>query len=128
MRASAGGLSATLDVSSHVHYVRLDARRAYVVSRSESIREVKDAGKAAERQLPEGQDSGYLWRAATFTRLSAVGDGVVMEMETLGLSRPYPRGLGWIIEPIARRIGRNSVDESLQQFRRELLMRGKLTR
>ena len=128
MRASAGGLSATLDVLSHVRYVRLDARRAYVVSRSESIREVKDAGKAAERQLPEGQDSGYLWRAATFTRLSAVSDGVVMEMETLGLSRPYPRGLGWIIEPIARRIGRNSVDESLQQFRRELLMRGKLTR
>jgi hypothetical protein len=126
MRASGGGLTATLDVLSRAHYVRLDARRAYVVSRSESIREVKDAGQPTERQLPEGQDSGYLWRAATFTRVSAVGDGVVMEMETLGLSRPFPRGLGWIIEPIARRFGRRSVDESLEEFRRALPVRGKL--
>lgn len=126
MRGSGGGLSATLDVLSHAHYVRLDARRAYVLSRSESIREVKDAGKATERRLPEGQDSGYLWRAATFTRVSAVDGGVVMEMETLGLSRGFPRGLGWIIEPIARGIGRGSVDDSLQEFRRALLARGKL--
>ena len=61
-----------------------------------------------------------------FTRVSAVSDGVVMEMETLGLSRPFPRGLGWIIEPIARRFGRRSVDESLEEFRRALLVRGKL--
>ena len=92
MRGSGGGLSATLDVSSRAQYVQLDPRRAYVVSRSESIREVADAGQPSERLLPEGQDSGYLWRAATFTRNVVVEQGVLVEMETIGLSRPFPRG------------------------------------
>jgi hypothetical protein len=46
-----------------------------------------------------------------------------MEMETIGLSRPFPPLLGWIIEPIARHIGRASVEESVQEFRRAVLMR-----
>ena len=126
MRASGGGLSATLDVWSRAQYVQLDRRRAYVVSRSESIREVTDAGQPSERLLPEGRDSGYLWRAGAFTRNVVVEQGVLLEMETIGLSRPLPRGLGWIIEPIARRIGRRSVEQSLQEFREAVLQRSKL--
>ena len=126
MRASGGGLSATFDVWSRAQYIQIDRRRAYVVSRSESIREVTDAGQPSERLLPEGQDSGYLWRAAAFTRNVVVEQGVLVEMETLGLSRPLPRGLGWIIEPIARRIGRRSVEQSLEEFRQAVLQRSKL--
>ena len=126
MRASGGGLSATLDVLSRAQYIQLDSRRAYVVSRSESIREVTDPGQPSERVLPEGQDSGYLWRAGALTRNVVVEQGVLVEMETLGLSRPLPRGLGWIIEPIARRIGRRSVEQSLQEFRQAVLQRSKL--
>jgi hypothetical protein len=44
-------------------------------------------------------------------------DGLFIEMETLGLSRSFPAMLGWIIEPIARRLGRRSVELSLQEFR-----------
>ena len=126
MRASGGGLSATLDVWSRAQYIQLDRRRAYVVSRSESIREVTNAGQPSERLLPEGQDSGYLWRAGAFTRNVVVEEGVLLEMETIGLSRPFPRGFGWIIEPIARRIGRRSVEQSLQEFRQAVLQRSKL--
>ena len=42
--------------------------------------------------------------------------GVFIVMETLGLSRPFPRLTGWFIEPIARRIGRKSVEGSLGEF------------
>ena len=116
MRSSAGGLSATLDVRTRVEYVRVDERRAHSVSFAEEIREVKDPGRPNERRLPEGHDSGYLWRAHTLTHFVAEKDGVFIAMETLGLSRQFPPLTGWIIEPIARRLGRKSVEGSLDEF------------
>jgi len=123
MKESAGGLSATLDMTSTIQYGRPDATHAYVISAADEIREVKDAGRPTERQLPAGRDSGYLWRAGSLTRFVADDGGVYMAMETLGLSRPYPPLLGWIIEPIARRIGRRSVGASMEEFRRAVLAR-----
>ena len=123
LRESGGGMTAVLDVWSDVRYVRSDATHAYVISTASEIREVHDPGGSTERRLPAGRDSGYLWRAATFTRFVEADNGVYMEMETLGMSRQYPPMLGWIIEPIARRIGRRSVAESAEEFQRAVLMR-----
>jgi hypothetical protein len=123
MRESAAGMSATLDVTSHVAYARLDARHAYVISSADEIREVQDAGRSTERHLPAGRDSGYLWRAGALTRFVEEGNAVYMEMETIGLSRPFPTMLGWMIEPIARRIGRRSVEQSVEEFRQAVVMR-----
>ena len=94
-----------------------DSSHAFTVSESEEIREVRRAGADDEVLLPPGRDSGYLWRADVFTALMQTADGVYIEMETLGLSRPFPSMLGWIIEPIARRLGRRSVVQSLEQFK-----------
>jgi len=124
VRSSAAGLSATLDMRSAIHHTRLDPRHAFVVSRAEEIREVRDAGKPSERLLPEGEGAGYLWRACTLTRFVEDEAGVWMEMETIGLSRPFPRMLGWLIEPIARRIGRRSAEDSEDDFRKSVLARG----
>lgn len=123
MKESAGGLSATLDVRSGITYSRPEPGRAYVISRSEEIREVKDASRPSERQLPAGKDSGYLWRSATFTSFIEDRAGVWMEMETLGLSRQFPPMLGWIIEPIARRVGRRSAEASVDEFRHAVATR-----
>jgi hypothetical protein len=123
MRQSAGGMTGTLDVWSNIRYGKIDAKHAYVLSSSDTIREVKNAGRPTERQLEAGRDSGYLWRAAAFTRFVEDDGGVYMDMETIGLSREFPAMLGWIIEPIARRIGRGSVETSAQEFRRAVLAR-----
>jgi len=71
---------------------------------------------ATRRLLPAGRDSGYLWRASSFTTLAEQDAGVYVGMETLGLSRGFPPFLGWFIEPIARRLGRKSIERSLEQF------------
>jgi hypothetical protein len=117
LRESAGGLTAVLDVTTRVQYFRPEPGRACSTSTSEEIRQVENPGTPRERQLPAGRDSGYLWRAVTLSCLTQRGSGVAVEMETLGLSRGFPPLLGWIIEPIARRIGRKSVELSLQEFR-----------
>jgi len=110
------GVTAVLDVRSTVRYVFLDKGHAFTVSHSEEIREVRRAGAADEVLLPSGRDRGYLWRADVFTAFTQMPDGLYVETETLGLSRGFPPMLGWIIEPIARRLGRKSVVLSLEQF------------
>ena len=95
----------------------------FVIYCNTQIREVRDAGRPSEKLLPVGHDSGYLWRSATFTRFTDDSAGVWMEMETLGLSRQFPPVLGWVIEPIARRIGRRSAEVSVDEFRRAVAAR-----
>src|SRR5262249_5278057 len=123
MRQSAGGITGTVDMVSNIQYGRPDPTHAYVISIAETIREVKDPGQSTERYVPAGQDRGNFWRAATFTRFLEADGGVYGEVETSGVSAPFPPLLGWVIEPIARRIGRGSVENSIQEFRRAVLAR-----
>jgi hypothetical protein len=123
MRQSVGGLTSTIDVWPNVRYNRPNATHAAVVSTIETIREVQDAGRPTEHYALAGHENGYLWRAATLTRFVEADGGVYMEMETIGLSRSFPPLLGWVIEPIARRIGRGSVENSVQEFRQAVLTR-----
>ena len=110
------GLTAVLDVRSAVEYRTQRDGSITAVSKSEEVRQVENFGKRNESLLPAGKDSGYLWRAHTLTHFVAEKDGVFIVMETLGLSRQFPPLTGWIIEPIARRIGRKSVEGSLDEF------------
>jgi hypothetical protein len=116
IKEGAAGVSAVLQVRSSVKFFFPSATTAYSISTSDEIREVKDAGETSEQLLPAGQGSGYLWRAATMSRLIERDGGLAVEMETIGLSRAFPLMLAWIIEPIARRLGRKSVELSLQEF------------
>lgn len=120
---SAGGLSAVLDVRSTIHHVTPAPGRTYSIATLDEIREVKDTGTRSERLLPAGRDSGYLWRGGTFTLLVEHEGGVYVEMETIALSRAFPPMLGWIIEPIARRVGRRSVETSLREFHAAVVKR-----
>jgi hypothetical protein len=111
VRGSAGHVSVMLEVRSVARYEH-QATSAYSVGASEDIREVVAAGQPHERLLPQSRDSGYLWKANTLTRFVQRADGVDVELETIGLSRRFPPMLGWLIEPIARRLGRRSVERT----------------
>jgi hypothetical protein len=115
LRGSAGPVTVVLEIRSVVRYERGPAS-AGGGGASEHITEVADAGRPGERRLPAGRDSGYLGRANTFTRFVARDGGVDVELETIGLSRRFPPMLGWLIEPIAKRLGRRSVERTLAEF------------
>jgi hypothetical protein len=116
LKEGEAGVDAVLDVRSAVEYQSLSDGSISAVSKAEEIRQVENAGRADETLLPAGRDSGYLWRAHTFTLFTVGKDGVFVVMESLGLSRRFPRFTGWFLEPIARRIGRKSVEGSLNEF------------
>ena len=121
IRERAGVVSSVLDITSTVTYVRVDACSGYSVSRATDIREIAAAGESGEHALPAGTGHGYLWRASTFSSYRAQDGGLYVFLETLGLSRRFPAMFGWIIEPIARRLGRKSVEGSLTEFRQGLM-------
>jgi hypothetical protein len=125
LEQSAGPVTGVLDVWSVVTYRRPREDRAAAVSNSNCVRQVEGAGTADERLLPPGMGSGYLWRANTFSKYLERDGGVYVEVDNIGLSRGFPTGLGWIIEPFARRIGRGSVSDSLAQLRHAVRPEGR---
>jgi hypothetical protein len=118
-----GPVSAVLDIASTVRYVRIGEGRVYASSNADRIVEIEDAGGPGEHALPPGEGSGYLWRARVLSLFVETADGVYVRIETVGLSRRFPRFLGFIIEPIARGLGKGSVVDSLTDLRREVLAR-----
>jgi len=120
LKEGEAGITAVLDVRSRVRYEFPDASHAFVFSESDEIREVRRAGATDEILLPPGRDSGYLWRTDVFTAFIQTADGVYIEMETLGLSRPFPPMLGWIIEPIIKNLPKTSLHNTLESTRKAL--------
>lgn len=116
LREGVGRITAVLDVRSSVTYRPVNSTAVLATSQSEEIRQIENDGRPDEKILPAGRDDGYLWRAHTFTYFGEGEGGVFVVMETLGLTRRFPRGSGWLFEPIARRLGRKSVEGSLGEF------------
>ena len=113
----AGTVTGVVDVWMLTEYQHLRPGRATSVARADCVRQVEHAGEPAEHRLRPGTGNGYLWRAKAMSKYLERDGGVYMELDTIGLSRGFPMLLGWIIEPVARRLGRASTGESLSQLR-----------
>jgi hypothetical protein len=98
-----------------------------LVSRSVATRivELEDAGTSRERPKPEGEDHGYLWRLNSYWRYQSAPGGVIIELESLTLSRDIPLVLVPIASPIVNRIARESLKQTLVSLRDQLVTRGR---
>jgi hypothetical protein len=108
-------LKTTLDADYRATNVHLDNRRFYSVSRSTRVQEVENYGQPGERRFPEGEGSGYIWKLFSIGRLEERGEGVYIEMEAIALSREIPRAVHFLVDPIVRRVARNSMLTSIKQ-------------
>ena len=59
-------------------------------SHTTKIAELKDAGTPGEKELPVENDSGYFWRLNSYWRFKQEGNDVVVECESISLSRGIP--------------------------------------
>lgn len=90
-----------------------------VSSRSEATRiaEIENPGMPAERERPQGKDRGYLWRLNSYWRFEEVAEGVIVECESVSLSRDVPTGLSWLVAPFIRSVPRESLEATLAPMR-----------
>jgi hypothetical protein len=108
-------LKSALDADYEATNVRFDDGRFYSVSTTTRIREVEEFGQPGEHRKPEGEGSGYIWRLHSIARIEQRDDGVYLELEAIALSRDVPAAMRFVVDPIVRRVSRNSLLISLQQ-------------
>lgn len=118
-------VTVVLNTEYQAEFARVDSARWHSRSVSTRVAQVKDPGGPDERELPVGNDSGYLWRIATFWRFEEADGGLYLECEVIGLTRGVPFGLGWLVRPIIRGFPRESLTETLQDTRNALLGRSR---
>jgi hypothetical protein len=103
-----------------VQYFRLGRTRAYSRSYSTKIAQLENPGEPGERELPVGNDNGFLWRLYSYWRMEERDGGVYLECQAISLTRGIPAGLGWMIEPIIRDLPKESLIKTLEATRRAL--------
>jgi hypothetical protein len=101
-----------------VVYRRHEPGRYSSVSRAKRIAELEDAGTREEREKPPGSDRGYLLRLHSYWRFQQVDGGVVVECETLSLSRGIPAALLLFVRPLLDSVPRESLEATLFPIRR----------
>jgi hypothetical protein len=100
-----------------VTYARLTPSRATSTSLSTRIVEVENPGTPQERLRPEGDDHGFMWRLNTYWRYEERDGGVVIEVESVTLSRELPLLLRPVARPIINHIARETLARTLQSIR-----------
>jgi hypothetical protein len=88
------------------------------VSRATRVAELEDAGTRDEKEKPPGDDRGFLWRLHSYWRFQQVPSGVVVECESLSLSRGVPAAVRWIVAPYLSSVPRESLEGTLLPIRR----------
>jgi len=105
------------DTEYDVDYKRLAPDRALSNSISTKVVEIENAGTPRERALPEGNDHGYMWKLNSYWRYKQVDNGVLVEIESLTLSRDLPAIIGPLIRPIVNSTARESMTRTLASVR-----------
>ena len=104
------------------HFVRYRHHhdgRVSSVSYATSIAEIKNAGEATESEKPFGDDRGFLWRLNSYWRFEQVSDGVIVELESVSLSRGVPVAVRWLVGRYLDSVPRESLEATLGPIQRE---------
>lgn len=109
-------LGATYDVT----FSQPAPHRGYSLSRSQRITEIDSPNTPREHALSSASEHGFLWRLNTYWSWEERANGLVLQIETLSLSRSVPRGLGWIVGPYVDTIPRESLEFTLTHARNAL--------
>ena len=100
-----------------VEYRRHGTDRASSKSVATKIAQLEKADTPKEREKPMGKDSGYMWRWNAYWRFQQVPQGVVLECESISLSRSIPGIFLWLVKPLVTKIPREALNSTLTSMR-----------
>ena len=110
-------ITVTYNTEHIVDYRRISPERASARSVATKIAELANAGTPQEHEKPSAEDNGFLWRLNAYWRYEAVPGGVLVECESVSLSRPVPTLLRPMANPIVDRVARESLTKTLLTLR-----------
>ena len=110
-------VTATYNTEHVVTFTRFGATRAASVSTATRIAEVSDPDTPDERELPLGDDRGFLWRLNSYWRYEEVAGGVIAECESISLSREVPSFVRYVVSQLVESTARESMERTLVTLR-----------
>ena len=117
-------VTATYNTEHLAVYQRHGTGRASGSTIALRIAELEDAGTEREREKAPGEDRGFLWRLHSYWRYGEVDGGVVVECESITLSRSIPILVRPFVGPIVNGVARESLDRTLSAMRMRLSGKG----
>ncbi len=109
-----------LNTKHDVEYQYLDDARAYVPSHSTQILEVDHPDTLDQREKPEGNDRGTMWRFNNYCSFEERDDDIYMQCESITLSRRIPFFLSVFLRPFINGVPREKLTSTLEATRRHL--------
>jgi hypothetical protein len=103
-----------------VRYTRHGPDRASSRTVSTRIAELADPGTPTEREKPLGEDREFLWRMKSHWRYLDVPEGVLVECESITLSRSVPLLARPLLGPIINSVARESMERTLAKLRERM--------
>lgn len=100
-----------------VQYTRHGDSRASSRSIATRIAEVAAPATPNERERPLGEDRGFLWGLNSYWRYEQVRGGVLVECESISLSRAVPSLVLGAIRPLIDQVARGSMERTLLAMR-----------
>ncbi len=113
-------VTATYNTEHLVLYRRHGRGQASSRTIATRIAELQDAGTPAEREKLPGRDRGFLWRLNSYWRYQEVEGGVLVECESLTLSRKIPVLVSLFVRPIVEGVAKESMNRTLRSMRERL--------
>jgi len=113
-------MTVVLDTEHDVHYSGISPTRWMCRSFTTRISEVERAGTPKETIASPESGYGFMWRLNSYWRFEERDGGTWLECRAISLSRDIPKGLSWIVEPIIRKVPRESLIHTLQATKQAL--------
>lgn len=111
-------VTAVYNTEFDIAFTQSDPARLYSFAKAVRIAEVRNPGEKDERELPVGNDRGFLWRLDLYTRYVEADDGVYVQIEFLGLSRSVPAIFAWLVNPYVHSVPREYLTNYMGQLRK----------
>jgi putative flippase GtrA len=113
-------VTVTYNTEHQVQFRSLGGPRASNRSVATKIAELAKVGTPQEYEKRQGNDSGFLWRLNAYWRYEETNGGVLIECESVSLSRSVPWGLRPFIGGVVNGIARESLEKTLVSLRKVL--------
>ncbi len=104
-----------------VRFQRPDLDKAWSRSMATKIAEIENPNSGDEREKPEGHDRGFLWRMNSYWRYQQAEGGVIVECESMTLSRSIPAVIKYFVNPMINKVARESMHRTLDSMRTRLI-------
>ena len=101
----------------HITYRRNGDGKASGRSEATKIAELIGLGQPHEREMPVGRDRGFMWRLNSYWRFEEVEGGLIVEGESMLLSRDIPAILKPVIEPLIHRSAHDMIANTLEEIK-----------